>query len=137
MGVGRGLPASRMVRPSIIQEMQADAGEMIGDFGRSIVFKKVRTESTPATLTLIGLISEPMISTELEIGGLNQKAAFDIKVRSTEVIPTGWVGFKEWGDVGRHLTMSGTDTEFRVRAVSIRDGSAWVSMKVEAADPMP
>jgi hypothetical protein len=50
-----------MVRPSIIQEMQADAGEMIGDFGRSIVFKKVRTESTPATLTLIGLISEPMI----------------------------------------------------------------------------
>lgn len=117
--------------------MQADAGEMIGDFGRSIVFKKVRTESTPATLTLIGLISEPMISTELEIGGLNQKAAFDIKVRSTEVIPAGWVGFKEWGDVGRHLTMNGTDTEFRVMAVSIREGSAWVSMKVEATDPMP
>lgn len=126
-----------MVNPSILSEMRADASEMIGDFGRTIVFKKVRSESTPATLTIIGLISPPMISTELEIGGLNQKAAFEIRIRSSETIPSGWVGVSEWSDVGRHLTMIGAETEFRVMGVSAPEGSAWVSMKVEAADPMP
>ena len=126
-----------MVNPSILTEMRADATEMIGDFGRSFVFKKVRTETTPATLTLIGLLSDPMISTDLEIGGLNQKAAFEIKVRSNEIIPIGWSGFKDWAKIGRHLTITGNDNDFRVMAISIREGSAWVSMKVEATDPMP
>lgn len=126
-----------MVNPSILSEMRADASEMIGDFGRSFVFQKVRSESTPATLTLTGLLSDAMIATELEIGGFNQKAAFEIKVRSNEVIPAGWSGFKDWALLGRHLTISGNDNDFRVMAISVREGSAWVSMKVEACDPMP
>jgi hypothetical protein len=126
-----------MVNPSILSEMRVDASEMIGDFGRTFVFKKVRSETTPATLTLIGLLSDPMISTELEVGGLNEKAAFEIKVRSDAIVPAGWSGFKDWARLGRHLTIIGNDSDFRVMAISIREGSAWISMKVEAADPMP
>jgi hypothetical protein len=126
-----------MVNPSILSEMRADASEMLGDFGRTFTFKKVRSESTPATLTLTGLLSDPMIATELEIGGLNEKAVFEIRIPSNSVIPSGWAGLKDWGTLGRHLTIIGTDSEFRVMAISIREGSAWVSMRVEAADPMP
>lgn len=126
-----------MVNPSILSEMRADASEMIGDFGRTFTFKKVRSESTPATLTLTGLLSDPMIATALEIGGLNQTAAFEIRIPSNSSIPSGWAGLKDWALLGRHLTIIGNDNDFRVTAISIREGSAWVSMKVEAADPMP
>jgi hypothetical protein len=126
-----------MVNPSILSEMRADASEMIGDFGRTFTFKKVRSESTPATLSIIGLLSAPMIATELDIGGLNQNAVFEIRIPSNSAIPSGWSAIKNWALIGRHLTIIGNDNEFRVTAVAPIEDSAWVSMKIEAADPMP
>lgn len=108
---------------------------MISDFGRVITFKKVRTETTPATLVVQGMISDPMIATELEVGGLEQRAAFEIRIKATETIPAGWVEPKDWAKVGRHVLLSTHPQEFRVMAISVREGSAWISMRIEAIDP--
>lgn len=124
-----------MVNASIKAEMEADAVEMISDFGRQITFQKLRSETTPATWVIQGLISEPMIATELEIGGTEQRAAFAIRIQSNLSFPAGWIAIHNWAKKGRILTFSNSPTEFEVTAVSNPEDSAWIQMKVEAVNP--
>lgn len=124
-----------MVNASIKAEMEADAVEMISDFGRQITFQKLRSETTPATWVIQGLVSDPMIATELEIGGTEQRAAFEIRIQSNLSFPAGWIAIHDWAKKGRILTFTTSPTEFEVTAVSKREDSAWIQMKVEAVNP--
>jgi len=124
-----------MVNGSILAEMRADALEMVADFGREIIFLKARGETTPTSWQIAGMISDPMLQTDLETGGITQAASFEIRIRSDATTPATWADVEAWAKQGRQVQITGTPGLFRIRAINLKEGSAWVGFRVESIDP--
>lgn len=124
-----------MVKASILAEMRADALEMIQDFGRQIIFQKARGETTPTSWEISGMISDPMLQTDLETGGITQAASFEVRIPSDAAAPGSWADIEDWAKQGRHLLITGTPGLFRIRAINLKEGSAWIGFRVESIDP--
>ncbi len=101
---------------SIHDEIAADFGEILQDFGKVVFY-----QGQP----LLALISEPMLASELVLGGAVDDVRFTLKTLSTSVpdIPHS----------GQIIRWENKD--YRIRAVMSRPPHAIVTFEIGPADP--
>lgn len=100
---------------SIHDEIAADAGEILAEFGKPVVFQGRQ---------LFALISEPQETLELEPGGFSASGNFTVKLLRGKlpVVPK----------IGQTLAYAGEN--FRIVRVSDRPPHALISLTVEPVE---
>jgi hypothetical protein len=97
---------------SIHDEIAADAGEILSEFGKKIVLQG---------RSLFALISEPQETLELEPGGFSASGNFTVKVLRSQLTSIPQIG----------QTLAYAGESFRIVRVSNRPPHALVALTVE------
>ena len=125
------------MRSSYIQELAADAAEIVSDWGREVVFK-ARTdfgETSGTTFITNGMIGDPMLSQELVPGGVEDIMTFEVRVLASSTLPATWRPFSDYDAwMGRKVIVQGYGSDLRVVETTNKQGLPWVTFKVVSAN---